>query len=354
MLKGAHALKFGGALTRLQDNFDFVGTGSYVQFLSWPDFLLGLNGTDNSTGTFSNVFESSDLFGFLNREFRVWDWSGFLQDDYRIARALTLNFGKRYERLGQFGDAFGRNSSFDFSRTDANPPPSGTLDGYIVASNFSGALPSGVTRADNTFGNYGEGQNAIAPRVGFAWQILPKTSRLVLRGGYGIYYSRPTGQASTVSVLASPFGLNRDSTGLANVNASFQAPFEQPFPTVNSFPLFVPYSPSTAASISVLAPNFRLAMVQQFSLNTQGEVRDGWLLEVGYVGARGTHLQRVRSLNQALDASPGNPIRGTTSNTLDNIGLRVPIPGIRPDSLHEMESEGISWYNGLEAALPSA
>ena len=118
VLKGAHALKFGGTFTRLQDNLEFDGTGSYVQFLSWPDFLLGLNGTDNGTRTFSNVFQSSDLFGLLNREFRVWDGSGFLQDNYRIVRSLALNLGVRYEHLGQFGDALGRNASFDVSRAD--------------------------------------------------------------------------------------------------------------------------------------------------------------------------------------------------------------------------------------------
>jgi hypothetical protein len=72
------------------------------------------------------------------------------------------------------------------------------------------------------------------------------------------------------------------------------------------------------------------------------ELHKDWLLETGYVGTRGTHLQRFRSLNQALDAPP---------NTLDNIGSRVPIPGIRPDALREMESEGSSWYNGLEVSL---
>jgi hypothetical protein len=92
-------------------------------------------------------------------------------------------------------------------------------------------------------------------------------------------------------------------------------------------------------------------MIQQFLINTQQELHDGWLLEVGYVGTRGIHLQRFRSLNQALSASPANPIRGTDSNTLANLKLRVPIPGIRPDALREMESAGNSWYNGLEASL---
>ena len=350
-IKGSHALNFGGSLTRLQDNLHFAGFGSAVQFLSWPDFLLGLDGNDNGTKTFSNVFSSSDIFGLLDRELRVWEASAFVQDDYRISRTLTLNLGLRYERVGQFGDNLGRNSSFDVSRADSNPPSSGSLDGYIVASNFPGAVPPGVTRASNTFGNYGEGQNTIAPRLGFAWQVLPKTSRLVLRGGYGMYYSRPTGQPSTLSVVAAPFALTRINTGLTNAAATFQAPFAQPFPTPESFPMFPAYSPTTESSINAPAPNFRPAMVQQFSLNTQVEVKQGWLLEIGYVGTRGTHLQRFRSLNQALAASPGQPINGATSNTLANIGLRVPIPGIRPDSLREMESEGSSWYNGLEVSL---
>jgi len=69
------------------------------------------------------------------------------------------------------------------------------------------------------------------------------------------------------------------------------------------------------------------------------------------VGSRGIHLQRYRSLNQALDASADNPINGVVSNTLANIGFRVPVPGIRADSLREIESEGSSWYNGLEVSL---
>lgn len=351
LFKGAHTLKFGGTLTRLRDNLSIVGTGSFVQFLSWPDFLLGLSAIGNGTGTFSNVFGSTDLFGLLNREFRVWEGSGFLQDDYRVKKSLTLNLGLRYERLGQFGDGLGRNASFDVNKADPNPPPTGSLNGYLVPRNFSGTLPAGVARTDNTFGNYGDGQNTIAPRIGFAWRVLPNTNRLILRSGYDIYFSRPTGQASTVSVLAAPFGLSRVSTGLTNANATFQAPFAQPFPTPDSFPLFVPYSPTTSTAVSAVAPNFRPAMVQQFSLNIQEELHEGWLLESGYVGSRGTHLQRLRSLNQALNASPETPIRGVTTNTLANIGLRVPIQGISSSGLREMESAGDSWYNGLEVSL---
>ena len=166
-----------------------MGLGSFVRFLSWPDFLLGLSASGNGTG-FSNVFASFDDFGLTTREYRVWEGEAFAQDDWRIRKSLTLNIGVRYERLGQFGDRLGRNASFDIGKADPNPPPGGSVAGYIVASNFPGATPPGVVRANNTFGNDGAGQNTIAPRIGFAWQVLPRTSRLVLRGGYGTYYSR--------------------------------------------------------------------------------------------------------------------------------------------------------------------
>ncbi len=348
---GAHTFHFGGSLTRLQDNFNDPGFGSFVQFLSWPDFLLGLSASGNGTGAFSNVFASIDDFGVFDREYRVWEGSSFVQDDYRIRKSLTLNLGLRYERLGQFGDMLGRNSSFDINKANPNPPAGGSVAGYIVGSNFAGVLPAGVQRASNTFANNGEGQNTIGPRFGFAWQVLPRTSRLVLRGGYGMYFSRPTGQAFFQGASAAPFALLRIATGAANGAATFQAPFAQPFPTPASFPLFPAYSPTTATTIYASAPSFRPALLQQYSVNIQGEPHSGWLVEVGYVGTRGTHLQRVRSLNQAMDASATHPIRGVTSNTLANVSLRVPIPGIPADSLDIVESAGSSWYNGLELSL---
>jgi hypothetical protein len=348
---GAHTVRLGGSLTRLQDNLNIVGLGSFLQFLSWPDFLLGLDATENGTGTFSNVFASVDVFGLLNREYRVWEGAAFAEDDYKVTKVLTLNFGLRYERLGQFGDKLGRNSSFDVTKADSNPPPGGSLAGYIVASNFPGTAPAGVLRAGNTFGNYGANPNTIAPRIGFAWQILPDTSRLVLRGGYGMYYSRPTGQIFSQTAFGAPFALPRQGVGAANADATFADPFPQPFPTPDSFPLFIPYSFNTTSANNTVAPGFRPALIQQFGLNVQAELHRDWLLEVGYVGTQGTHLQRFRSLNQALQASPDDPVRGVTSDTLANIPLRVPVPGIAADSLEEAETEGRSWYNGLEVSL---
>lgn len=352
-VRGAQIVRLGGSLTRFQDNINLAGLGSFVHFLTWPDFLLGLDAASNDSA-FSNVFASFDVFGLTDREYRAWEGSGFAEDNYRLSKSLTITAGLRYERFGQFGDQLGRNSSFDFSKADANPAAVGSLAGYIVASNFSGAVPSGVARVNNAFGNYGKGQNMIAPRLGFAWQVLSRKTPVALRAGYGVYYSRTTGQAFYQSVFGAPFSEFRLNAGASNSNATFEAPFVQPFPTPASFPLFPAYSSATNTTIYGVSPNFRPAMVQQFSLNLQTELHAGWLLELGYVGTRGTHLVRQRSLNQALLASANTPIRGLTTNTVANIPSRVPILGIPPDSLQEMESEGSSWYNGLEVSLTKA
>src|SRR5277367_1177117 len=277
-VRGRHALRFGGAITRLQDNINLVGLGSLVQFLSWPDFLLGSSAASNGT-RFSNVFASFDDFGLTQRQYRVWEGAGFVQDDYRIRKSLTLNIGLRYERLGQFGDRLGRNASFDIGEADANPPVAGSVAGYVVASNFPGVPPPGVQRASNTFGNDDAGQDSLAPRIGFAWQISP--SAVVLRGGYGLYYSRPTGQAFYQNVFGAPFSVFRLNAGTANAQATFQDPFPQPFPTPESFPMFPAYSPTTTITIYSVAPGFRPAMVQQYSLNVQAEPQRDYLLEVG-------------------------------------------------------------------------
>jgi hypothetical protein len=92
LVRGAHTVQLGGSLTRLQDNVNLVGLGSLVRFLSWPDFLLGLNASGNGTD-FSNVFASFDVFGLTTREYRVWEGSAFAEDNYKISSAVSTVLG---------------------------------------------------------------------------------------------------------------------------------------------------------------------------------------------------------------------------------------------------------------------
>jgi hypothetical protein len=341
----------GGSLSRIQDDLNIVGLGSLVEFLSWPDFLLGLDATQNATHLFSNLYASIDDYGLLDRRYRSWNGSLYAGDHYRATGSLAIDAGVRYERIGQFGDESARNSSFDISHADPDPPLAGSVDGYVVAANYAGEAPPGVVRAGNDAATLGDGQNSVVPRIGFAWQPSGQAGRFVLRAGYGIFLSQPTGQAFFTSVFGPPFSLARLNVGTANAAATFTHPFPEPFPTPDFFPYFPPYSPTSSVTIATVSPGFRPSVIQQFGLNWQVEFAKDWELEAGYVGTRGTHLLRSRSLNQALSASSESPIRGATTNTVANIGLRVPVQGVPPDALQITESAGSSWYNGLESSL---
>jgi Carboxypeptidase regulatory-like domain/TonB-dependent Receptor Plug Domain len=347
---GRHMIQTGGSLSRIHDDVNVAGIGSAIEFLSWPDFLLGLSAEQNGT-LFSNLYGSFDYYGLFNRQYRSWNGSSFLGDHFRLSSQIALDLGLRYESIGPFGDSLGRNSSFDPGKADPNPPASGSQAGYVVAANYAYPLPPGVTRSRDDSATSGFGRNGLAPRIGLAWQPQTATSSVLVRAAYGIYFSQPTGQTFFQSILGAPFSISDQNAGPANAAATFAHPFAEPFPTASFFPYFPSYSPTSDISLTTVSPGFRPGILQQYGLNFQVELARDWVLEVGYVGTRGTHLLRGRALNQALSASPGDPIRGAVSNTVKNIGQRVPVQGFLPDALAEVESEGASWYNGLEASL---
>jgi Carboxypeptidase regulatory-like domain len=336
-VRGKHSLHFGGGINRSQLNLASFHFLAGLIYPSFADFLLG------------NSLESIDVPGVFSREWRVWDGNLFAQDDYKVTQRLTLNLGFRYERQGQLGEYLGRASTFNPAAANPNPPAAGTLQGYIVSSNFSGgAIPSGVVKASTNTAINNEGQNGYEPRLGFAWQ-LPGTNRLVLRGGYGIYFTRTTGEPFLQLLGAPPWG---------EIRQAFFPPPTAPFAAAPAFPIFLPYTPPSAAAPlgsdltpTVFALNFRAPVVQRYSLNLQAAVAQNWMLEVGYQGSRGTKLLQSRSFNQALVASGANPVRGQTTNDFGNIGERVPIEGFDPTFSTLIESAGSSWYNALGASL---
>lgn len=333
-VRGKHSLHFGGGIDRSQinfPNFHFLAALGFATFNS--DFLEG------------SPLVSVDLPGLFGREWRVWNGNLYLQDDVKVLPRLTLNLGFRYERQGQLGEMLGRASTFDIATANPNPPAAGTLQGYVVSSNFPGSLPVGPdgsapTRAHTNTALNNDGQNGWEPRIGFAWQ-LPGTDRLVLRGGYGIYYTRTTGQPFVQLLAAPPFGLIREAFGPT---------IDQAFPAFPPLPFFPPYSPSTDLTPTIFPLNFRAPIIQQYSMNLQTTLSRDVALEVGYRGARGSKLIQVRSFNQAVDATV-TPIRGQTNNTLANIPSRVPVEGLDSSFANTVESRGASWYNALGVSL---
>jgi hypothetical protein len=352
-VRGNHTFRFGGGITRSKlnlQNFTFFGG---LLFFSWADLLLGRPAGPIASGgnglPYSSVGLTIDLPGDLDRDWRVWDGNAYIQDDYKITPSLTLNLGLRYERLGHLGDTGGRNAGFDIALANPNPPASGTVAGFVVSDNYPGTVPSGVKVLDNRLGINGKGEHTFNPRLGFAWQLpesfIPFTDRMVLRGGYGIYHTRATGQAFLQLATGQPFA------ALRQFQLTPTPTFANPFLPEPTLPAFIPYSPTTQLSINLVDPEYRPPETQQFSLNLQTDLGHNFLLETGYVGTRGTHLIHRHSINQAMLASPSNPIRGVTTNTAANARLRVPIQGFSPTGLLDIDSSATSWYHGLEVSV---
>jgi len=167
-------------------------------------------------------------------------------------------------------------------------------------------------------------------------------------GGYGVFHSHIGGQAFLQTVVNQPWGLIREQLG-TDPTVTIQNPFAFPGqPSV--LPAFTSYSPTSALSPFSFNYYWRPPLIQRFSLNVQTEISKGLMLEIGYIGTRGLHLTQEGFPDQALEASASNPIRGQTDNTLANLPLRVPIPGFSISSWRQIDSEGASWYNALEAS----
>jgi hypothetical protein len=348
--RGRHNLRFGGGFARFQRNFGGFGQPGQLIIESFPDFLLGLSGAQNGT-PFSNIFGAVDLTGVIAQAIRLWEGNGYVQDDFHIFPRLTLNLGVRWDFYQNPINLLGNSGNVNIAALNPTPPTAGSLAGFYVPANYAGgAVPAGVTKTSSNSIFQGP-ENTIGPRIGFAFQPLPHSSRVVLRAGYGTYYSAVIGQDLTQNSTSEPYALLRVSTATANGAATFANPFPLPLPTAASFPLWTPYTPSTAFTQNAMQPNIRPGIIQQYSLNVQAEISKDLLLEVGYVGTKGEHLLNIVSVNQAQLASPTNPINGQTTNTTANIQQRVPFIGWSAPSLQEVQSEGSMSYNGLEASL---
>ncbi len=335
-IHGRNSFHFGGGISKQQINFENFSFAGLIDFFNMADFLTG------------HPLLVADLQGLVDRAWRATNADAYAQDNIQITPRLTVNVGLRYERQGVIGDALGRSSNVNLNLLDPNPPAGGTLQGIVVGSNFKGTLPPGVTRAANSAAISGDGQNKFAPRVGYSWQ-LPNTDRLVLRGGYGMYFERSTGQLFLQLIAVPPFSDFR----VVVPAAAFGSTFADPFAPVPALPDFTPlaYSPTTTQTPQGFSQSFQPSIIQEYSQSLQVELAKDFALEIGYNGTRGTKLEVERAFNQAALASAADPIRGVTTNTVANIQQRVPFEGFSAPGAFQIESSGASWYNALDVSL---
>jgi len=349
--KGKHDIRLGGNVVPHQVNWnDIFLTRGQITFLSFPDFLLGMSGTQNGTGV-SNVNGANTNNGIMQSHPRYNDFSLFFQDDWRANDRLTANLGLRYQYNGWQWDARGRNSGFDRRIANYGPiPVGGTYAGFEIPGNSSIVVPPTFTKLDRKTMVEKENWLGFSPRVGLAFRPIASNTEFVIRTGYGLYWS-PVGGTVTMQGWFDPWAVTYRGGGTAAPDATFQNPFlgATPPPT-QAFPIFIPIGQAPTRSILYMQPTMKEPYTQQWSFNTQYGIRT-YLVELGYVGTKGTHLNASYGANQALLASPDHPIHDQTTNTTSNINQRVPILGFSSSGLSEYDNVFDSTYHSLQAGL---
>ena len=351
LTKGRHNASFGVEFKRheIDENQPQQVDGNLF-FGTISDFLVGQSATQNGSPLgLSNISTSVDGGGIFRRDERYNDFAGFAQDDIKLAPSFVLNAGLRYEIFSAPIEINGRLTNFDPSLAMEGPlPASGVLNGFTVASNFKGAIPQGVTQTSYA-GYYKTPHGDVSPRLGFSWQMT-HSPMLVMRGGFGVYFDRHSGNLPESQLGQPPFALSAFNFGTPNGAASLQNPFTPLVPPTSSFPIFVPLVPNGTPFIEGTNPNIKDGKTYEYNLNLQYSLGRGYLLQVGYVGTQSVHRPGSLEFDQALLASPQNPVNGETANSTSNVLARMPVQGVSPGALLS-DSVFSGNFNALEASI---
>ena len=269
LARRGHVLKFGGDFLRFQMNYlqsnqtrgqytysgvftsvDGSGTKSGDPF---ADFLLGFPQITTRTKGSGQAYLRQSVY------------AAYAQDDWRVSPRLTINLGLRYEYASPYTEA--RNNLLNLDYSALPQPPH-------LARVHSGVEPD---------------RNNFAPRVGLAWQLDRLT---VFRAGYGIYYS------DEIAVESYDLVLN----GLLNEVNQTQGGRLPVLTTRDGFP----QTASTGfPSYFGVDPKARTPYVQQWTAGIQHELPGRVLLEIAYLGSKGTKLGRYRQFNTPAHVETG-------------------------------------------------
>jgi len=339
--KGRQSLQTGAEilLHRVTIALNFFRRGQ-IDFNNFTDFLAG------------NPIVSFLGSGLSDRNLRTTDYGLFIQDELKLSRRLTLNVGLRYELDLPFYDTRGRIATFDptlyqprilvnNAGIPQGPPTGGLVQaGNVIPQYDLAAVPNVSERLVHSVD-----PNNLAPRVGLAYSPLA-SSRLVVRGGYGLFYSR--GSSGPLNNVQTP------PSYLVATRVGPQLPFVDPFfpvPATNEFPIV---KPTVTLTGQFLDRNAVIPYFQQYNASVQYALGKALLLEAAYVGTRGHNLPRLVAINQAHLASPQHPIVNDvtgaviTTNTPTNAQLRAPFQGASIVNFSQAQTTATSNYNALQ------
>jgi hypothetical protein len=287
--RGRHLFTMGGQATRYQQNYLNSGNVGFLGQFSYSGVYTGNLNVSNGPGygpadfVLGRIFNTQLASPLGNVGNRQWRIAGYFQDDFKVSAKLTLNLGLRYE----FDQPW-----YEQNNKTANVLPDGTVEyaGHIPAL----AVPGSIVCP--THACYNANYKQIMPRLGFAYQLNPKT---VVRGGYGTT-SFFEGYSFNQRLTSSP-----PFSQSINTNASSPTTTSggTPFTVADAFsqPLGVQNS-----TYSVWPQNNQPAYIQQYNLTVERAITNELSLSVGYHGQNGDHLDDYRDGNQlTLAQAPG-------------------------------------------------
>ena len=301
----------------------------------------------------------------------------FLQDDWKVSRKLTLSLGLRYERPSPVVERYNR-SVRTFDASVASPIEAQVLANYALKPIDQVPVGQFKVRGGLTFaGANGQprtlwktDQNLLMPRFGFAYSVTPKT---VLRGGYGIFYDA----LGVVSVNSNLTGFNGSTEMIVSANngLNYSADVSNPFPNgfLRGLGAAGGLSTNLGQGISVVDEDTTSSYMQRWQLAVQRQLPASSVIEVSYVGNRGTRIRVTRDLDAvprqyystspfrdqpAIDfqsAAVSNPFypllprTSLASTTVSRSQLLRPYPQFT--GVSEPQNVGYSWYHSMQVRL---
>jgi hypothetical protein len=333
---GKHNLTIGFDLERRQVELDngFNSPGLFT--------FTGQSNHTLSTGNAISDFMIGDLYQFQQAQGQfenanAWMSGYFIQDDWKIARRLTINLGLRWEPYFPYHEVDGRVEGFSIPNYQAG----------IHSIVYPNAPPGLLFRGDPGFPTNGTGNNFKdwGPRVGFASDVFGdgKTS---LRGGAGMFYDSATnGIFNNNMVDEAPFA---QQILITNPPGPFSNPLagESQYASVFPAPFPVPKNVVLPAPVAVTTFNlhgdlaFKVPVVYSWNLTLEHQFGSQWLGRLAYVGSHSSHL----SLQQYLN--PSIYIPGSTLSEQQ----RVIFPGYS-NNMELLDESGNSHYDSLQLTM---